>query len=86
MQWLEQTSKEHWSSVYFKDSCLCDLLHNNISESFNNFSSEARDKLIITCLEMLRRQLMVRFEEKRRATEKCNSILSADHEEVKDEM
>ena len=49
---------------HFIDSSLCDLLHNNISECFNNFSVVARDQPIITCLEMLHRQLMIRFEKK----------------------
>jgi len=60
--------------AYFKESSLCDLLHNNVSECFNSFSLDVLGKSIIICPEMLRRQFMIRFEEKQKITEKCNSI------------
>ncbi|KAJ1439028.1 Zinc finger, PMZ-type [Sesbania bispinosa] len=43
----------------------CNMLLNNIAETFNAYIKEARDKPIITMLEMIRRQLMKRFHMKR---------------------
>ncbi|KAJ1417825.1 Transposase, MuDR, plant [Sesbania bispinosa] len=43
----------------------CNMLLNNIAETFNAYIKEARDKPIITMLEMIRRQLMKRFHVKR---------------------
>ncbi|KAH7840222.1 hypothetical protein Vadar_014300 [Vaccinium darrowii] len=51
------------------------MLANNISESFNQYIKEARDKPIITMKEMIRRQLMSRFEAKRSWIETSNGII-----------
>ncbi|KAG5566106.1 hypothetical protein RHGRI_001892 [Rhododendron griersonianum] len=43
---------------------LSDVIVNNLAESFNEMIMDARDKPIVTMLEMIRRQFMVRFQER----------------------
>lgn len=61
-------SKEHpssWARSYFSTIAKCDMVSNNISESFNQYIKDARDKPIITMIEMIRQQLMTNFQEKK---------------------
>ena len=64
--WLMNESPTLWARCTFSCSNKCDMLRNNISESFNHFIKDARDKPIITMMEMIRRQLMSRYEERRK--------------------
>ena len=50
----------------------CDILQNNIAETFNSFILEARDKPILTMCEIIRRMLMKRFISKREGMKNYN--------------
>lgn len=53
-----------WSRSHFSSTSTCDLLCNNISESFNKFIKEAWVKPVVTMLEMIRK-MMKRIQEKK---------------------
>ena len=63
--WLMTESPTLWARCMFSPRSKCDILSNNMSESFNHYINEARDKPIITMMKMIRRQLMDRYQEKR---------------------
>lgn len=63
--WVMKEPPSGWSRSAFSPRSKCDMLANNISESFNQYIKDARDKPIITMMEMIRRQLVNRYEEKR---------------------
>ncbi|KAK2638292.1 hypothetical protein Ddye_026087 [Dipteronia dyeriana] len=63
--WLAGKYAKHWSRAFFKDTALCDMACNNICEAFNAAILAARDKPIITMLEMIRNYLMTRLVRKR---------------------
>ena len=69
--WLMRESPTTWSRAHFSTRSKSDMLCNNISESFNQYIKESRDKPIITMLEMIRRQLMTRFQKKKEQLVKC---------------
>ena len=58
--------------AYFKDTTLCDMLCNNMCEAFNKAILQARDKPMITLMEMIRNYLMKRLVRKRAEVEKWN--------------
>jgi len=51
----------HGVSMHFSHYLKCDILMNNLSESFNSTILVARDKPIITMCEWIRMYLMNRF-------------------------
>ena len=51
----------HWSRHAFSKWPKCDVLLNNLCESFNSKIVDARDKSILTMSEMIRRYLMKRI-------------------------
>ena len=51
----------HWSRYAFSAWPKCDMLLNNLCESFNSKIIDARDKSILTMCEMIRRYLMKRI-------------------------
>ncbi|KAG8380766.1 hypothetical protein BUALT_Bualt06G0050200 [Buddleja alternifolia] len=53
----------------------CDLLVNNLSESFNNMILPARDKPIISMFEWIRRRLMSRIQKKREGMKNYASVI-----------
>ena len=53
-QWLLNKDPKAWSKSYFRTHVKCDMLLNNLCESFNSAIMPARDKPIITLLEKLR--------------------------------
>ena len=69
---LDNTSPCHWSRSYFRTSSKCDILLNNLSESFNYVILEAREKPIIGMLENIRIYLMERQMTKREWMRKRN--------------
>jgi len=75
LQWLKNIPKETWTRGHFRDSSIYDLLH-NVSECFNSFCLEVRDQPIITCLEILHRQLMIRLEKKRECIRNCTTSIT----------
>lgn len=71
-KWLKDIPAEQWSRSHFSTRSKCDYLVNNLSESFNNYILEARDKPIISMLKWIRRKVMNRFQIKRMGMEKYN--------------
>ncbi|KAL0448180.1 UNVERIFIED_CONTAM: hypothetical protein Slati_1945900, partial [Sesamum latifolium] len=63
--WLSDKLPAHWSKSNFNCFPKCDLLLNNISETFNSNILEAREKLIMTMLEWIREWIMTRLSELR---------------------
>jgi len=63
--YLDKVDRNGWSRAWFNESPKCDLIVNNISECFNSYILKARDKPILTMLEMIRKQLMRRYQLKR---------------------
>uniref|UniRef100_A0A803QVM3 Uncharacterized protein n=1 Tax=Cannabis sativa TaxID=3483 RepID=A0A803QVM3_CANSA len=68
--WLVAKPPTEWTKAYFLEDVKCDVLLNNLCESFNNAILDARDKPIITLLEKLRYWLMCRFQKKTESVKK----------------
>ncbi|KAL3498461.1 hypothetical protein ACH5RR_041193 [Cinchona calisaya] len=64
-KWLSAIPPYLWTRCMFSPRSKCDLLCNNISESFNQYISTARDEPIYTMFETIRRLIMCRYQEKR---------------------
>lgn len=60
-EWLKEKPPCHWSNAHFKTWTKCDMLLNNYCKSFNSAILRARDKPIITLLEMVRFYIMQRM-------------------------
>ncbi|KAI5327669.1 hypothetical protein L3X38_027065 [Prunus dulcis] len=58
--WLQDRPAIHWSRSHFTTGPKCDILLNNLCECFNSAILEARDKPIITMVERIRTNLMLR--------------------------
>ena len=54
-----------WSRAYFIFKPRTNLLVNNLSESFNSYIIDVRDKPLVAMMEIIRRKLMKRFQLKR---------------------
>ncbi|KAF7838988.1 Glycoside hydrolase, family 47 [Senna tora] len=67
--WMTKYPTNTWSKHTFSPRIKCDILQNDIAETFNSFILDARDKLIITMFEMIRRLLMQRFVAKKEGME-----------------
>ncbi|CAL9023400.1 unnamed protein product [Prunus brigantina] len=65
--WLTEPRKppRHWSLSHFCTHVKCDMLLNNMCESFNSFILACRDKPILTILEIVRCKLMKRIQSRR---------------------
>ncbi|KAG8362902.1 hypothetical protein BUALT_BualtUnG0025600 [Buddleja alternifolia] len=59
--WLVLRPPTHWSKAYFSTHPKCDIMLNNMSESFNSLILEARSKPIVHMLESIRVILMKRL-------------------------
>ncbi|KAK5819438.1 hypothetical protein PVK06_024438 [Gossypium arboreum] len=74
--WLRDKDLRTWSRAHFSTRCKFDLLLNNNNECFNKdllslqIILEARDKPILTMLEIIRRKVMTRLVFMREAAEK----------------
>ncbi|XP_059301891.1 uncharacterized protein LOC132053805 [Lycium ferocissimum] len=66
---LLQFNKEHWCRAYFREHSNCDVVENNMCETFNSWILAARHKSIITMLEEIRHKVMTRHVEMRRFAE-----------------
>ncbi|OMO74638.1 hypothetical protein COLO4_26563 [Corchorus olitorius] len=62
---LEDKNPRAWTRAFFGEHAKCDMVDNNICESFNSILLDARRKSIITMLEEIREQTMKRIEAKR---------------------
>ncbi|KAL0333976.1 UNVERIFIED_CONTAM: hypothetical protein Sangu_1553800 [Sesamum angustifolium] len=69
-EWLSKIPPQHWCRAFFSVTSKCDILVNNLCESFNNYILEARDKPIISMLEWIRTRLMTRLQTKKKGMEK----------------
>jgi len=63
--YLKKIDPKLCSRHAFKTTCKSDMLLNNLAETFNAWIKDARDKPILTMMEMIRRQLMMRVQQKR---------------------
>ncbi|KAK8619239.1 hypothetical protein V6N13_133205 [Hibiscus sabdariffa] len=63
---LKSKSPKHWTKAIFGCHSKCDMVDNNICETFNSIILEARYKSIIIMLEEIRVKLMTRIVEKRK--------------------
>ncbi|XP_060961780.1 uncharacterized protein LOC115715300 [Cannabis sativa] len=70
--WLMKKAPTEWSKSHFKTSVKCDMLLNNLCESFNSTILDSRDKMIITLLESIHFWLMGRMCKKRQSVSKWN--------------
>ncbi|KAL4377378.1 hypothetical protein GQ457_02G020060 [Hibiscus cannabinus] len=74
-EWLVGKDPRNWSKSHFSCNSKCDMLLNNLCESFNNFILDARDKPIITMLEIIRTKIMQRIAKKKVEADKWSTIL-----------
>lgn len=63
-EWLGDKHPSEWSRSHFTPYAKCDALVNNISESFNAQILEAREQLLISCAETIRKLLMSKLYER----------------------
>ncbi|KAK6146113.1 hypothetical protein DH2020_019982 [Rehmannia glutinosa] len=63
--WFDDKPPNQWSRSHFSEHNKCDMLLNNVCESFNSCILDARDKPIITMSEWIREFLMKRLQENR---------------------
>ncbi|XP_062085693.1 uncharacterized protein LOC133791793 [Humulus lupulus] len=68
--WLMKKNPSEWSKRHFRFHVKCDMLLNNLCESFNSAKLDAREKPIITLLEKIRLWLMSRLCVKRESVSK----------------
>ncbi|KAL8515023.1 hypothetical protein ACS0TY_013927 [Phlomoides rotata] len=64
-EWLSAKPADQWSKSHFSEHPKCDMLLNNICESWNSSILEARESPILVMLEWIREWLMVRFQRNR---------------------
>ncbi|KAI5328918.1 hypothetical protein L3X38_028315 [Prunus dulcis] len=60
-KWLVQRLPNNWTKSHFHPRYECDLLLNNLCESFNVAIIDAKDNSILTCLESIRMYVMLRM-------------------------
>ncbi|KAL0368349.1 UNVERIFIED_CONTAM: hypothetical protein Scaly_1053800 [Sesamum calycinum] len=65
LEWLSDKPHSKWSISHFKGYSKCDILLNNLCESFNSSILEAREKPILTMLEWIREYVMVKMQQNR---------------------
>lgn len=63
--WLKNIPSNLWSKAFFSFTSKCDVLVNNLSESFNASILPAREMPIISMIEYIRKQTMARMQCKR---------------------
>ncbi|XP_039131882.1 uncharacterized protein LOC120268633 [Dioscorea cayenensis subsp. rotundata] len=70
--WIEDLGKkpEIWSRSQFSTVCKCDYITNNISESFNAWVAEARERPVLDLLDTIRQKIMVTMDKRRRMATK----------------
>ncbi|XP_027124089.2 protein FAR1-RELATED SEQUENCE 6-like [Coffea arabica] len=70
-EWVKKAPHpSHWCKTFFSEHTRCDMLVNNLCESFNGHILEARQQPIITMLESIRIFLMERIQRRTTAMEK----------------
>ncbi|XP_022875710.1 uncharacterized protein LOC111394175 [Olea europaea var. sylvestris] len=74
--WFLEKPPSQWTRSHFEEHSRCDILLNNLCEAFNSSIVVARDRPIISMLEKIRHQQMIRMNAKREAAER---YLKADY-------
>ncbi|GMY18737.1 hypothetical protein FCV25MIE_13976 [Fagus crenata] len=74
-EYLSKIPVATWSRSKFTKNPKSDLIVNNLSECFNSYILEARDKPILTMLDTIRRKLMRRFQVNRASIAKMSEKL-----------
>jgi hypothetical protein len=69
--WLSKIPVETWARFAFDTNCKTDLVNNNLSEVFNKYILDERNKPIVTMLVGIYDKQMVRFDEKREGGKKA---------------
>ncbi|KAK8676193.1 hypothetical protein V6N13_034246 [Hibiscus sabdariffa] len=72
--WLKGNGSAQWSKSHFSPRSKCDMLLSNLSECFNMMILEARDKPILTLMEMVRTTMMQKIVMKKEEVEKWTEI------------
>ncbi|XP_058189183.1 uncharacterized protein LOC131306774 [Rhododendron vialii] len=75
VRWLADHPPRFWSRSHFNTYSKCEVLDNNMCESFNNTILEARGKTIIPMLEEIRVIMMKRMQERREKMRGYNGVL-----------
>ncbi|KAH9753011.1 SWIM-type domain-containing protein [Citrus sinensis] len=73
-EWLRKIPPAQWSRSGFDHHVKSDHVTNNMTESFNKWVDEVRDKPVLTILEHIRRQLMVRIERLNQSSNEARRI------------
>ncbi|KAL4334052.1 hypothetical protein GQ457_07G008780 [Hibiscus cannabinus] len=73
--WFVDKAPSMWSKSHFSTRSKCDMLLNKLSECFNKIIVEARDKPILTMLEIIRTKMIRRIVQRREEAEKYIGIL-----------
>ncbi|KAH7846311.1 hypothetical protein Vadar_012400 [Vaccinium darrowii] len=73
--WLSDRPPVHWSRSHFSSYSKCDILLNNLSESFNSCILGARDQPIVGMLESIRLILMETIKKKRTAMMRYTGVV-----------
>lgn len=73
--WLVQRPAVHWSRSHFSTYTKCDILLNNLCESFNSSILRARDQPIVIMLERIRLILMESLQKKRTAMMRYKGVV-----------
>ena len=74
-EYLSKIPVTTWSRSKFTKNLKSDLIVNNLSECFNSYILDARDKPILTILDTIRRKLMRRFQVNRASIAKMSEKL-----------
>ncbi|XP_022895249.1 uncharacterized protein LOC111409429 [Olea europaea var. sylvestris] len=74
-EWLESKPASHWSKSHFREGNKCDMLLNNLCESFNSTIVNAREKPILTMLEEIRIYLMKRIVVRRESSDRWTAVV-----------
>ncbi|KAL4340610.1 hypothetical protein GQ457_08G023220 [Hibiscus cannabinus] len=69
--WLKGNDPAQWSKSHFSPRSKCYMLLSNFSECFKKMILEARDKPILTLMEMVRTKMMQNISMKKEEVEKC---------------
>ncbi|XP_040361818.1 uncharacterized protein LOC121049219 [Rosa chinensis] len=85
-QWFQDKNPAQWSRAYFREDGRCDILLNNLCESFNAAIIPARDKPILTMLEKIRMDLMVTMANRRVAVQGWKDMVGSRIKKIMDKV
>ncbi|KAL8462334.1 hypothetical protein ACS0TY_032585 [Phlomoides rotata] len=74
-EWFNDKPGKQWSKAFFSEKSKCDMLLNNVCESFNSAILQARGMAIITMLEWIMENLMKRLQKNRERAKKWKGRL-----------